>query len=405
MSRVTSLLNPSPGSSAPAPPSTRNDEQYSFPIPPRVPSEPLPLQRPKCLLTFSYNANHELEFNNSAMKYFSPPPAQADLNWGYDRWVHKEEGIVRLDSLLQATLRDEARYEAGRAHLVTWRGIMTKIMMAPYEERDSWDLNLMYLNGTMYLEENLTEQQIQAKGTMTAEHRTMSYYGYAFESYCTSSSPSADSQAPNTHPEAPPGWGGDVNTNVQWCQIVKTKLNSHRLILGGEVDCVRDSYNGTTENFVELKTSLVIKTKPDRVRFEKKLLKFWAQSFLLGVPEILVGYRFRSGIVEYTESFRTLDIPQIVRGKGAHAWDAGVCLNFADAFLNFLDGIIATSTNDPRLPLWRISFLPRKGIMVRRLHNRKEVLDVQGGGDSDRVGILPTWFWNHATGTSNNSEN
>ena len=57
------------------------------------------------------------------------------------------------------------------------------------------------------------------------------YYGYAFESYCT-----------KTHPEEPPkpmGWSGDVNTNVQWCSVVKSKLRDLRIIIGGEVDCVR----------------------------------------------------------------------------------------------------------------------------------------------------------------------
>jgi hypothetical protein len=49
---------------------------------------------------------------------------------------------------------------------------------------------------------------------MTDQHRLLSYYGYSFESYCTSGSPTA----------GPPGWGGDVNTNVQHGRIVKTKL-------------------------------------------------------------------------------------------------------------------------------------------------------------------------------------
>ena len=64
---------------------------------------------------------------------------------------------------------------------------------------------------------------------MEARQRLMTYYGYAFESYCTRSTPHGGG----------PGWGGDVNTNVQWCQIVKTKIGDLRLVLGGEVDCVR----------------------------------------------------------------------------------------------------------------------------------------------------------------------
>ena len=64
------------------------------------------------------------------------------------------------------------------------------------------------------------------------------YYGYAFESYCTSTN------APN-HDEIgrPAGWGEDVDTNVQWCSVVKTKLADTRIVIGGEVDCVRGAQN------------------------------------------------------------------------------------------------------------------------------------------------------------------
>jgi len=71
----------------------------------------------------------------------------------------------------------------------------------------------------------------------------MMYYGYAFESFSTSENPpgrgSAQSTASRSHPTAPLGWGGDVDTNVQWCSVVRTKLGDIRLVIGGEVDCVR----------------------------------------------------------------------------------------------------------------------------------------------------------------------
>jgi RAT1-interacting protein len=36
-------------------------------------------------------------------------------------------------------------------------------MTAPYEQRDSWDLNVMCINGTMYLEEHLSDEKLQEK--------------------------------------------------------------------------------------------------------------------------------------------------------------------------------------------------------------------------------------------------
>lgn len=70
---------------------------------------------------------------------------------------------------------------------------------------------------------------------MAPHHRQQTYYGYSFESFCTSSRP----HQPEALPGHPVGWSGDVNTNVQWCSVVKTKLASHRLLIGGEVDCVK----------------------------------------------------------------------------------------------------------------------------------------------------------------------
>ena len=51
-----------------------------------------------------------------------------------------------------------------------------------------------------------------------------------------------------------------------------------------------------------------------------KLLKWWVQSFLIGVPKIVCGFRDDSGIVQKLETFRTLDIPKQLQvrkeGKG-----------------------------------------------------------------------------------------
>lgn len=70
---------------------------------------------------------------------------------------------------------------------------------------------------------------------MEPRHRRQTYYGYAFESYSTTSTPGRRENA-SSHVQ---GWGGDVNTNIQWCSVVKTKLNDRRIVIGGEVDCVR----------------------------------------------------------------------------------------------------------------------------------------------------------------------
>ena len=51
-----------------------------------------------------------------------------------------------------------------RLGLNLWERILT----APYEERDGWELNIMSVNGVLYLEEHLTEARLQEKCVCSA---------------------------------------------------------------------------------------------------------------------------------------------------------------------------------------------------------------------------------------------
>lgn len=89
----------------------------------------------------------------------------------------------------------------------------------------------------IYRPRRLMANRPPTRNNIPHRQRTSMYYGYAFESYCTSDSPTRELDRAAKDP--PPGWGGDVNTNAQWCSVVRTKLDDMRMILGGEVDCVR----------------------------------------------------------------------------------------------------------------------------------------------------------------------
>lgn len=181
--------------------------------------------------------------------------------------MRKPEQRGRIDGLLQAFSKARDGSASGslqNVEVVAWRGVMTRILTFPYEEREGWDLNVMFANGVMYFENHLSEARLKEKNDMEPRHRLQTYYGYAFESYCTS-----DNHARDTKSDEPVGWGGNVNTNVQWCSVVRTKLGNTRLLIGGEVDCVRGKYTGQTDTFVELKTSLAIRGPHDESKFEK----------------------------------------------------------------------------------------------------------------------------------------
>lgn len=89
---------------------------------------------------------------------------------------------------------------------------------------------------------------------------------------------------------------------------------------------------GDPIRWVELKTSAEIRSDRDRSNFDRKLMKFWIQSFLLGVPKIIVGFRSRDGILQRVEEIDVENIPATVARRG-RPWDGNVCINFAADFL------------------------------------------------------------------------
>ena len=38
--------------------------------------------------------------------------------------------------------------------------LFNRILIAPYEKRDGWELNVMLVNGTLYFEEHATEERL-----------------------------------------------------------------------------------------------------------------------------------------------------------------------------------------------------------------------------------------------------
>lgn len=41
-----------------------------------------------------------------------------------------------------------------------------------------------------------------------------------------------------------------------------------------------------------------------------KLMKWWAQSYLVGIPRIICGFRDDEGIVKNLQTFKTVEIPK-----------------------------------------------------------------------------------------------
>lgn len=104
-------------------------------------------QQPLPLLTFSYTPARELEFTNSALRYFVDPPIGAKLGYGYDKWTRKPEVRGRVDSLVRAWSKARNGFNQNQSHkgagpasgmeigVVSWRGVMTKYVNSFHEEK------------------------------------------------------------------------------------------------------------------------------------------------------------------------------------------------------------------------------------------------------------------------------
>ncbi|KAM3073564.1 decapping endonuclease targeting mRNA, variant 2 [Clarireedia jacksonii] len=299
------------------------------------------IRRPREIACFSYDDNHEFRLDDSSIRYYYPPYLGADLSKGFDTFKKLDDATDdHLDSLLK-TLIDYERKEGKKVEVdvITWRGMMTKFMAAIFADRDGFEMNATLFQGTIFIEENheyKSKSHARQSASRPAPGRPsqdmMSFWGYKFETLCL---------LPATWQETSREYIENreneiVNNHAQYCSIVRTGIGNTVMILGGEVDAVWDVK--PTEDipikWVELKTSQDIQSDRDMVTFERKLMKFWIQSFLLGVPKIIVGFRTPDGILKRIEELDTASIPSTVKRQGRGTWDGNMCINFAASLLD-----------------------------------------------------------------------
>lgn len=300
------------------------------------------------------------------MQWYYPPELGADLSKGFEQFdKHDDSKDEHIDSLLKTIMAHEE--EEGKkidANVVTWRGMMTKIMAAPFDDRDGFEMNATLYQDCIFIEENHTHKQAQKSEQQRTQQgwrqqfspEVMTYWGYKFETLSCLPRPWGEMSRDfieNRDKEV-------VSNKAQYCSVVRTGIGKTTLCLGGEVDAIWDSkptQKGAPINWIELKTSVEIRDDKTMQNFERKLMKFWIQSFLLGVPKIIVGFRSQQGILTKLEEIPTAQIPETAAKRGVKTWNANTCINFASAFLEWLRNTIDDEG------VWRIKRRHRSGII------------------------------------------
>ncbi|KAF7845999.1 hypothetical protein BT93_L5649 [Corymbia citriodora subsp. variegata] len=216
-------------------------------------------------------------------------------------------------------------------------------MTAPFSPFDSWEMNLTRFRDTVFIEDNHAFKVASRRKQFTGfpggpNQDLMSYWGYKFETLSTL--PNHWCQCSRSDIE---DRGVEIVSNyAQYCSVVRTGFGTVKVLIGGEVDAIegmRSEDPSRQVPWVELKTSAEITSEKEGVKFERKLLKFWAQSFLLGVPKIVVGFRDQQGTLLRLQEFRTQEIPDMVASRRG-LWNGQTCIDFTAGVLDWITDIV-----------------------------------------------------------------
>ncbi|TIB71560.1 RAI1-domain-containing protein [Wallemia mellicola] len=329
------------------------------------------LSYPLQLHTYSINSNRSILYNNESLNFYNKPAIGADLKNGYQNALFYDK-IEHLDQLLFVI--DNLHLDWFRYGVVTFRGLLTKLATVLYNYQDSWSMNAMLIGNTVFLSDS------DPPAAPKNEHHRMSMYsGYAFEHYCTSDDPDVR-----------------VNTAVQWATINKLRIGSTRILTAGEVDCVddiprdRDTYKPSQSKYVELKTSMQIRNQNQQDNFDKKLLKFYFQSYLLGVPKIIVGFKNRDGILVDLKEYSTLDLPQQVKGS-AYEWNPKNCTSMAAMLLEFITSTIKRIGRTDKL--YKVRYNPEERAVTIEITHLEDII-YPADDLYERYGFIPLDIYN-----------
>ena len=291
----------------------------------------------------------EQHFDKRALRRYKAPRLPASLSSGYNDFVPKRDDKDAAETCLLAAVERYAE-QTSRAHFVTYRNNLNKLLATLHCPDDDWCIGVKRLADQRWLlRVRDTPRRREREDHQSDGQKLQSYMGYRFEALCTG------------HDPAKP-----VDANDEYVGLFNCKLGDHRLAVAAEIDCVDDA------GYVELKTNKLLASKRLVGTFERfKMFKFWVQSYLVGTPRVIVGFRDEDELRK-VQAFDTLELPGLAAaGAKGKSWRPQACLGFADAVLMWLraaldaaDGDAYVVTYDPEARA--ISFAHDDGAKRRR---------------------------------------
>ncbi|XP_015111817.1 decapping and exoribonuclease protein [Diachasma alloeum] len=289
---------------------------------------------------WSLDGSRNFHHNSSQLRYWIPfneEIVKFDLNDGFALMQRRPDSLddEKLENILrwiegnhQKILADQRNPRWLRPHFICYRGPLAKILKSPYQDRYGWMICAMKFKGTIYICPFDTEEEKRQKTKETERDKRMTFWGKRFEHYMLSDTPYHR------------GDSSPVNESTEFCCVFESRLNDHRLLYAAEVDglCSDEKFEDPLPldrlKFMELKTDKLNATPGQEIMRKKvKSLNWWAQSYLVGVEDIVCGYRDdRNGVVRRLENKSVSGLERDSR----KFWNPSVCMNFYDDFLTFM---------------------------------------------------------------------
>ncbi|CAG7715985.1 unnamed protein product [Allacma fusca] len=300
---------------------------------------------PKILGCFSLDSHRKYIEGPEFLKFLQLSQRDMDVNFDLDKncvptdpleEAKNSQETSELVQLLKWIHKHEELFLSRRPDFVLYRGLMSKILNTPYENRDGWTIGAISKNGTVYLRNIDTPQSKAQKEEYNANPRLkrMADWGYHFEHFLLSDGL---------------GKSPDPSRQVkEECNIVyASKLNNHRILYAAELDGVwcKDGNDVnpkknpellTNCNLIELKTTRCFPNNKMTHNFKRfNLRKWWCQSFTARISDIIVGFRDDEGVVRQVTTMPLNELPKLGIG-----WSGSVCFNFLDMFLTEVKRIV-----------------------------------------------------------------
>ncbi|KAL7287719.1 hypothetical protein TKK_0018107 [Trichogramma kaykai] len=303
-----------------------------------------------------------------------------NLNNGLDKAIRKPVGKdERIDFILTWILSNynkitlDPQPEPSRwlkPEFICYRGTLTKIATSNYDDSLAWILCAVKFHGTIYICAYDTEEQKHEQLNQTPNDLKFTSYGFKFEQYMT-----AD------HPKSMPRTYEPVNEGSEFSCVYTTKLNDMQLLYPAEMDAVdsdvllEEPIDWNKINFVEFKTSKELNRNTNLEYWYRKVIRWWCQSYLVGVRDLFCGNRSHKGIVYRVDKKSVQSLEHDLR---EYNWYVEDCLKFCEQFLNHLKTVVKQDHDKCIYKFYKPT-------------NRRQVELEILPGDSE-LAFLPDWF-------------